>query len=146
MATSAGISPYVSNFGITTVTSSTTITAESHAGKTIVVNAATGATLTLPDASGSGNFYVITNIATQTSDLVIQVPNADNVMKGVAVLTGDGFNTASASDTITLNGTTKGGVEGTKVTLHDVAADIWQVTVDGASSGTAATPFSSSVS
>lgn len=144
-------SPYVSNYGITTVTASTTLTAAAHAGQTIVVNAAAGATITLPDATGSGNRYDITTIADQTGDLVIAVPDADNTMQGVAYLGNDAagascFYTADTSDTVTLNGTTTGGLKGARVELVDVAANTWNVMVYSEASGTEATPFSAAVS
>lgn len=149
MTTSAGISPYVSNFGIATVTDATlTVTPDAHAGKMIVVNRAAGCTITLPDATGSGNKYVITTIADQTGDLVIQAPDADNTMQGVAMtdMTGVIWPTADATDTITLNGTTSGGLKGARVELVDVAADTWNVLVISEASGTEVTPFSAAVS
>lgn len=149
MTTSAGVSPYVSNFGIATITAATaTITAEAHAGKLIVVNRAAGCTLTLPDATGSGVKFTITTIADQTGDLVIQAPDADNTMQGVALtdMSGVIFPTADTTDTITLNGTTSGGLKGARVELVDVAADTWNVLVISEASGTEVTPFSAAVS
>lgn len=143
-------SPYISNYGITTVTASTTLTAAAHAGQTIVVNAAAGATLTLPAATGSGNRYTITTIADQTGDLVVQV-TGDDTMQGVAYLGNDSagascFYTADTSDTVTLDGSTTGGLKGALVELIDVAADTWNVMVKSEASGTEATPFSAAVS
>lgn len=147
MTTSAGVSPYVSNFGIVTVADATfTLTAEAHAGKTIVVNRAAGCTITLPDATGSGVKFTVKNVATQTGDLVIQAPDADNSMIGKAHLVDADFAATAGDDTITLNGTTTGGIAGSEVKLQDVAADTWAVIVDGVSSGTEATPFSAAVS
>ena len=142
-------SPYVSNYGINTVTAATlTITAAAHAGRTIVINRAAGRTITLPDATGSGNKYTVTTIADQTGDLVVQVPDASNTMQGIALtdMTGVIFATADATDTITLNGTTSGGLKGARVELIDVAADVWNVLVTSESSGVEVTPFSAAVS
>lgn len=144
-------SPYVSNYGITTVTASTTLTAAAHAGQTIVVNAAAGATITLPDATGSGNKYEITTVADQTGNLVIAVPDAANTVQGVAYLGNDSagascFYTADTSDTITLNGTTTGGLKGWRVVCDDIADNTWAVLVISEASGTEATPFSAAVS
>jgi len=99
-------SPYISNYGITTITASTTLTAAAHAGHMIVCNAAAGLTVTLHDATGSGNRYWITTIADQTGDLVIAVPDASNTMQGMAILGNDSagascFYTADTSDTVT---------------------------------------------
>lgn len=141
-------SPYVSNYGINTITDATaTLTAAAHAGHTIVINRAAGCTVTLPDATGSGNRYLITTIADQTGDLVIQVPDASNTMQGVAMtdMTGVVWPTTDTTDTITLNGTTSGGLKGARVELIDVAADTWNVFVVSEASGTEVTPFSASV-
>lgn len=144
-------SPYVSNYGISTVTDATvTLTAAAHAGHTIVINRAAGCTVTIPDATGSGNRYLITTIADQTGDLVVQAPDSSNTMAGVAYLGNDSagasnFYTAAGTDTITLNGTTTGGLKGARVELVDVAADTWQVFVFSEASGTEATPFSAAV-
>lgn len=149
---SDGRSLYAPNFGITTITAATaTISEEAHAGHIIVVNRAAGCTLTLPDASGSGAKYVITTVADQTGDLVVQVPNADNTMQGVAYLGNDSagascFYTADGSDTITMDGSTTGGLKGARIELVDVAADTWNVMVYSEASGTEATPFSAAVS
>lgn len=145
-------SPYVSNYGITTVTAATaTLTAAAHAGQTIVVNRAAGSTLTLPAATGSGNRYTINTIADQTGDLVVQVADATDTMQGVAYLGNDSagascFYTADTSDTVTLDGSTQGGLKGARVELVDVAANIWNVMVYSEASGTEATPFSAGVS
>ena len=57
-----------------------------------------------------------------------------------------GFETAASSDTITLNGTTTGGVnKGDWVELEDIASGIWGVTGLLTGSGTEATPFSAAV-
>lgn len=145
-------SPYVSNYGITTVTAATAaLTAAAHAGQTIVVNRAAGSTLTLPAATGSGNRYTINTIADQTGDLVVQVADATDTMQGVAYLGNDSagascFYTADTSDTVTLDGSTQGGLKGARVELVDVAANIWNVMVYSEASGTEATPFSAGVS
>lgn len=145
-------SPYLSNYGITTVTAATlTLTPAAHAGHSIVINKADGCTVTIPDATGSGNRYEIRMLVDATSDVVIQAPDADNTMMGVAYLGNDSagascFYTADASDTITLDGSTTGGLKGALVQLVDLAADTWGVMVYSEASGTEATPFSAAVS
>jgi hypothetical protein len=110
-------------------------------------------TLTLPAATGSGNEYRFIVSVVNTSNYVIQVANADDTIDGSVILHQDSantvvsFNTVAASDTITLNGTTKGGVSiGDELTLIDSLAN--QYTVKGVltASGTEATPFSAAVS
>ena len=141
-------SNYKTNGVVRTITDATATLTDYEAGGLIVVNRAAGCTITMPDATGSGFSYTLTTIADQTGDLVIQAPDADNVMQGVAMtdMTGVVFATADTTDTITLNGTTTGGLKGARVELIDVAADTWNVLVISEASGTEVTPFSAAVS
>jgi len=141
-------SQYMANGVVRTITAATATLTDFEAGGLVVVNRAAGCTITLPDATGSGYRYLVTTIADQTGDLVIQAPDASNVMQGVAMtdMTGVVFATADTTDTITLNGTTSGGLKGARVELIDVAADTWHVFVVSEASGTEITPFSAAVS
>lgn len=121
-------------------------------GKVTTLNAAAGLTATLPAATGSGaryEFFIGTTVT--SNNVVIQVANANDTMSGVAMLLQDAadtiaaFETASTSDTITMNGTTKGGILGDFITLIDVAANKWYVKVVASATGTEATPFSAAV-
>lgn len=135
------------------ITAATTLTSESHAGRTLLLNVAAGATVTLPAATGTGNTYKFFVATTVTSNsYIIQVASASDTMAGVAVVANDTdnsasiFETASTSDTITLNGTTTGGILGGVVELQDVETGVFSVLVRGAATGTEATPFSAAVS
>lgn len=139
-------SNYQPNGVVRTITTATATLTDYEAGGLVVVNRAAGCTITLPDATGTGYAYKIVNVATQTGDLVIQAPDADNSFIGKAHLIDADFAATAGDDTITLNGTTTGGIAGSTVTLVDVAADTWSVVVDGVSSGTEATCFSAAVS
>lgn len=143
-------SPYLSNYGIVEVTAATlAITAGGHAGQTIVSNLAATQTFTLPAATGSGNVYTIFVATTKTGNLVIQVTTTDTMAGAVAVTTdaaGVVIPTASTSDTITMNGSTTGGVKGSWVELQDVATGLWRVGGMLVSTGVEATPFSAAVS
>ena len=57
-----------------------------------------------------------------------------------------GFETAAASDTITLNGTDTGGVTFAKIECTVIASGKWKVDVISGCTGTPATPFSAAVS
>lgn len=144
-------SPYFNNYGIVTVTDATvTITDDAHVGQRIVLNRAAGVTATLPAATGSGNRYEFIGAVDATGDQIIQVVG-DDTMAGVAYLGNDSagascFYTAATSDTITLDGSTKGGLKGWRVICDDIAADTWAVMVFSEASGTEATPFSAAVS
>lgn len=140
---------------VTVTASAITLDPERHEGKTIVLDRAAGVTVTLPAAKGSGGryrFFVKTTV-TSNSDK-IQVANASDVMAGniIANSTGDTpdlaqpWPTAASSDTITLNGTTTGGLLGDWIEVQDVAANLWSVIGVTSCSGTEATPFSAAVS
>lgn len=133
------------------VTASTALT-RSFANTSVVINAAAGATLTLPAASGTGDDYLFIIGTTVTSNsVIIKVANTSDVMQGVAIQAADAgstnnaWETAADSDTITLNGSTTGGIRGDRIILRDVAANLWQVDIIGAATGTEATPFSATV-
>ena len=133
------------------LTASATLTRDAHLGVPVTLDAAAGLTVTLPASSGSGDMYVLTVGTTVTSnDYIIQVANATDVIQGVLGVATDaaGVNipTAAASDTITMNGSTTGGVKGSTVILHDVASGVWAVSGALVSTGAEATPFSAAVS
>lgn len=145
-------SEYKPNFGAVTVTASTlSVRADAHAGVPVVLGRAAGTTATLPAATGSGARYeFILSVDTSGGNQVVQVANSSDTMMGVAYLGNDSagascFYTADSSDTITLNGTTKGGYKGARVVCDDIAANIWAVMVYSEASGTEATPFSAAV-
>lgn len=135
-----------------TITASTTLDGR-HDDSPLYIDAAAGLTLTLPAASGTGRKFEIEIGTTVTSNsVIIQVANASDIMQGVCQTAQDGgdtavaFETASTSDTITLNGTTKGGIKGDRIVLQDVATNTWQVSMAVSATGTEASPFSAAVS
>ena len=147
-----GVSLYKTNFSITQWTAATlAVTAAAHCGGTIVSDLAATQTATLPSATGSGNSYSFVVNTTKTGDLVIQVTTTD-IMKGHAILFADGgdtvvgFATTATSDTVSLDGTTTGGIAGATVKLTDIKSGVWSVEVVSDASGTEATPFSANVS
>lgn len=139
---------------IATLTASTSITQELHDGKTILMGAAGAAlTFTLPAALGTGAKFKFMVSVVNTSNYIIAVANATDTMDGSILSLQDaadtvvGWETVAASDTITLNGTTTGGVSiGDWVELQDIASGQYAVTGITTSSGTEATPFSAAVS
>ena len=150
--------------------SSTSLTVASHAGRIVHNNAAGAVTYTLPAINANSDSAVagpgadlnnLSNIGatfeifasiTKTGDLVVQVANANDVMVGGAKFIDDtsdnmvGFETAAASDTITLNGTDTGGVTFSKITCTAISSTQWKVDVESGCTGTPATPFSAAVS
>lgn len=127
------------------------VTQAVHDGKVVTLNRAAGIAVTLPAASGSGarlHFIVGTTVTSNTSTVKVV---GDDTMVGAAIVAQDAADTAvvfeasGTDDTITLNGTTTGGIKGDSVELIDIAADLWHVRVVGSATGIEATPFSATV-
>ena len=138
---------------VVTLTAATTITRDSHDARILYLNAAAGKAVTLPAASGSGSCFKFILGTTVTSiGHTIKVANATDIMIGNAVVLADGgdtlvgFETASDTDTITLNGTTTGGIKGDEVEVIDVASGVFFVKLRTSATGSEATPFSATVS
>ena len=150
--------------------SSTSLTVATHAGRIVHNDAAGAVTYTLPAVNATadsavagpgpdinnlnnvGATFTILNSITKTGDLVVQVANSTDVMSGGAFFIDDssdnvvGFETVAASDTITLNGTTTGGVTYAKIVCTVLASGTWSVSVHTGCTGTPATCFSAAVS
>ena len=133
-----------------TVTGSTTLTKDNHAGTLVVHNAAGGGTLTLPASNGDGQTIKVIVHTTVTSSLIIAVANSTDVIRGgVSISTdvaGITMLAGGTDDTITMNGSTTGGLAGSTVTLVDYKTGFWNVTGFLASTGSEATPFSATIS
>ena len=141
-------------------TATVTLTAATHANVPLVLTRAAGVVATLPAASGSGNnykFYVDT-LVVSPGTYVVQVANATDVMTGVAFGSDDetpliGTPTAidmwiagGTDDTITMDGSTKGGRRGNYVEILDIAAGLFHVKAVLTQTATEVTPFSAAVS
>ena len=142
---------FITGTGVnSTVTASTlTVTQADYNGQTINLSRAAGITVTLPAATGTNAVYTFVVSTTVTSNSYkIQVANSTDVLNGnllVSGATGTTFGSLPASDTITMNGTTTGGVAGSYVQVTDIASGVFLVTGALIGSGTVATPFSAAV-
>ena len=149
--------------------SSTSLTVATHAGRIVHNDAAGAVTYTLPavnatadsgvsgpgpdlnNANNVGATFTIINSITKTGDLVVQVANSTDVMSGGAFYIDDttdnvvGFETVAASDTITLDGSTTGGITYAKIVCTVLASGTWSVSVHTGCTGTPATCFSAAV-
>ena len=149
--------------------SSTSLTVATHAGRIVHNDAAGAVTYTLPavnatadsDVGGPGPdlnnlnnvgaTFTILNSITKTGDLIVQVANSTDVMSGGAFFIDDssdnvvGFETVAASDTITLNGGTTGGVTYAKIICTVLGTGLWAVSVHTGCTGSPATCFSAAV-
>ena len=158
------ISPQVTLTGsfkqaIHTITATDAITEAEHSGRTLLLGEVGGnanVVLTLPDATGSGNIYhFIVSVAMGGSTTYkIQVADADNTIAGQIMYLDEvgtavtSFPTVAASDTVTLNSGTQGGLVGDTLTLIDISTDKYAVSGQMRVSAGAnpATPFSAAVS
>ena len=139
---------------IISLTTAVTLNSQAHAGKTLLLNAVAGFTVTLPDADGTGNVYHFRVQAVLTSNTyVIVVANTTDEMVGVVSnLDGTtdavGFNAdaVATADTFTINNTTQGGLfRGGWVEFLDAEADIWYVRGQLSGNGTMISNFTSAV-
>lgn len=132
------------------ITAATTFTRNRHGNLVVTLTSTTGRIVTLPASTGSGDVYDIFVAATVSSGShVVQVANSTDVIQGAIHLTtdiaGTSMPTSATTDTITMNGSTTGGVIGSFVRLTDVAAGFFRLEGALICTGTEATPFSSAV-
>jgi hypothetical protein len=135
---------------------STAITEVAHEGRTILMSGAGSArTFTLPAATGSGGRYRFVVGEVNTSGYLIKAVAGSQLFKGMIIgaSTTDSATDAARTwipgatdDTVTLNGTTTGGVSiGGWVEFEDLSATHWEVRGVVTQSGTEASPFSDTV-
>ena len=137
---------------LTNITSATTLT-HAYAGRTFTINNAAGAAIVLPPAVGTGNTFKFIFGTTVTSNTVTITADSDSdVFSGVIMAAADGGDTvvgwelASSADTLTFDGTTRGGIIGDHVILTDIGEGSWHVSGLLASTGTEANPSSDALS
>lgn len=124
-----------------------------HRGKMICFDQVSGSVITLPAATGSGDEYEFVVTGTLSSNNhVLKVANASDTMAGVltsaTTTTGAGTHEAASGtdDTITMNGTTAGGIPGSYIKVKDVSANLWLVMGHLVASGSLGSPLSATVS
>lgn len=134
------------------ITASTTLNRNTHAGTLVNLSAAAGLTVTLPASTGKGDMYRLFVLTTVTSNSdIIKVANSTDVIQGAIDIAAAGgvagvtAGTATTSDTITMNGTTTGGIIGSYIELTDASLGFWLLSGCLIASGTVATPFSATV-
>ena len=139
------------------LTADTTLTVDAHAGKILLCNDADGK-FTLPsivtttpndptdpnqlnNIGASFTFYV----ETAATDLDIKTDGTDKFVgglyTGVNNATGKTFISGASNDVVTLNGTTKGGLAGSIITVTAIAGAKYAIEGITLGSGTLVTPF-----
>lgn len=115
------------------------------------LNRAGGQAIVLPFATGKGGMFRLYVETTYTSNATLAVQSGNNPktgatdkVYGTATITGTtpGTFAATAAGTVTLNGTTTGGLHGSYIEIEDVDVGEWRIEANLLGSGTAATPFS----
>lgn len=115
------------------------------------LNLAAGQAFVLPYATGKGGCYRLFVQTTYTGSSTIKPAATNNpataaadVFYGALGVTGttNGTFAAAGSGTITMNGSTQGGLKGSYIELEDAAVGIWRVGGVVLGSGTVVTPFS----
>lgn len=132
------------------ITANTTLRREQHAHRPLCLDLAAGMTITLPASVGNGDKYEFYVTTTLTGNGIIKVANSTDVIQGAIPISGGTAGTfgsvAATSDTITMNGSTTGGLVGSRVIICDAQPGKWIVESAAlVGSGVAATPFSATV-
>lgn len=145
------------NANVVSLTADTTLTVDSHAGKVLLCNDADGKftlptiVATAPGADDDPNqlnnlgatFTFV--VVTAATDVDIKTDGTDKFVgglyTGVNNATGKTFISGASNDVITLNGTTKGGLAGSIITVTAIASAKYAVEGITLGSGTLVTPF-----
>ena len=121
---------------------SVALSAAKHGVKWLSFNRATGGSITLPKANGKNPEFRLFIPQTLSGSLVIRSNGGTDIISGIANVQTTLFQSASNTNTVTLNGTTTGGVLGSYLIFNDMGAGQWLLEANLLGSGTAATPFS----
>lgn len=120
-----------------------------NSGGTYLFDTAAGITYTLPTPTpGMSYNFVVTTSVTSSNHKVIT--NTGTVLLQGTILgattTATMFEslTGSSNISVTMNGSTTGGLVGTELTFRCLSATLWQVTGNNFGSGSPATPFANS--
>lgn len=134
-----------------TVIAATLAPTAANNGQTFLLNRAAGVAVTLPAATGSGNIFTFVTATTFSggSGVISTTPTTD-IFQGFLLGCseaetpdlGQPWVAASNSNTITLNGTTMGGIKGDIFTIRDVGPGVWNISGQIIQTGSEVTPFS----
>jgi hypothetical protein len=135
---------------VETLTAAKTLTAD-DCGKVLILNTASGLVLTLPSSpavagAGWNTTIIIKTSVTGGNIYKIAATNGDNFVGGLVGISAgaaaDVF-VAGSNDTINLNATDQGGLQGTRITVYSDGST-WHVNGTLSCTGTPASPFATS--
>lgn len=138
--------PITETTNIATLSAATAAPSAAQSGTTFLLNRAGGITVTLP-APTVGlryTFVVITSVTATAYKVITDV--GTTLLQGVVVgatTTASAFESVvgSANISVTMNGSTTGGLVGTQISFTCISSTLWQVTGTNFGSGSPATPF-----
>lgn len=139
-----GAASNTATFGSINAGSAVTLSPGLHEGLTVLMNTAAGSTVTLPAATGTGNYYDVLVTTTVTSNNHIFKTNGTDTFCGALDINGTtsaSFPLTGTNKTITMNGSTTGGIIGTMFHVQDVATNLWYCNAALVGSGTVTTPI-----
>lgn len=129
-----------------------TLSERNHGDRRLTrLNLAAGQALLLPYATGKGGTYRLFVQTTYTGNTTIKVAQTNNPATAAADVIYGGVNVtsttslpfaATAAGTVTMNGSTQGGLKGSYIELEDAAVGLWRVSGWLLGSGSVVTPFS----
>ena len=144
LVTAGALAPVATTAGAVTLA----VTLAAHANRTILLSNSTPIAITMPAATGSGVKYtfVFDVAATATASTISRATSGEK-FHGVAMILAtatfmSGFLATSTDNTMTFNGTSKGGVIGDMVEFWDVKTGIFEVQMRSGANVAPLTPFS----
>jgi hypothetical protein len=133
---------------VNTTASALALTQALHGNRAVTIASATPIAVTLPAATGTGTKYrLVVMVAATATQHTIKIGTTAEVFQGVVVsrsttTTIVAFGATATDNTLTLNGSTTGGVAGDEYELTDVKTGVWQLRAVASPTGAAATPLS----
>lgn len=141
----AGVKPTVIDSNAATLT----LTA-AQSGAIVLLDRAAGTTITLPAPAVGLNFTFVAPVSASTGNYKIITDAGTTLLLGqvnVFVSTGTAkyfLGDGSTDVAVTMNGTTTGGLAGTRLRFECISSTLWNVDGNTEGSGTVATPFATS--
>ena len=136
-------SPVVSGVGATRTIN------DSESGSVFLMDRYAGTKFTLPTGVPGQQLTFLTNVTSNTYSIVTNIGTSTPVIIGALPIFAEGITGSmfvaaggSALVRIVMNGTTTGGVQGSKIVLTNLSSGTWFVSGTLMGSGTLATPFS----
>jgi hypothetical protein len=116
------------------LTGTASLTQAANANRVNIITGTDAAAYALPEATGTGDTYTFVFGEVNTNGTTIVAADTSNTSIGGSINILDADSNAqtayfgtSGDDTITINGTTTGGLIGDTITLIDIATDQWAV-------------------